>query len=112
MPSRYEPSGLNQLYSMKYGTPPVVRGTGGLADSVKGASEFSLGDGTATGFTFGHYTADALYQTVNWALTLHRTRPEDFRKVILTAMNQDYSWNRSAGEYEALYARVRGLSGP
>lgn len=109
MPSRYEPSGLNQLYSMRYGTPPVVRGTGGLADSVVGASEYSLGDGTATGFTFGHYTADALYQTVNWALTLYRKRPKDFQQIVRTAMKQDWSWNRSAGEYEALYRRLRGL---
>jgi len=109
MPSRYEPSGLNQLYSMKYGTPPVVRGTGGLADSVRGANEETLADGTATGFTFGQYSADALYQTVNWALTLYRKRPADFRQVVRTAMTQDWSWSRSAGEYEALYRRVRGL---
>ncbi len=107
MPSRYEPSGLNQLYSMKYGTPPVVRGTGGLADSVVGASEITLSDNNATGFTFGEYTSDALYKTVQWALTLYRTRPADFKKVVRTAMSQDYSWSRSAGEYEALYASVR-----
>jgi starch synthase len=106
MPSRYEPSGLNQLYSMKYGTPPVVRGTGGLADSVIGASEFTLGDGTATGFTFGHYTANALYETVKWALALYRSRRDDFKKVVRTAMKQDWSWNRSAGEYENLYRRI------
>lgn len=108
MPSRYEPSGLNQLYSMKYGTPPIVRGTGGLADSVVGASEFTLADGTATGFTFGHYTANALYETVKWALTLYRDRRKDFKQIVRTAMTQDWSWQRSAGEYEALYRRVRG----
>lgn len=106
MPSRYEPSGLNQLYSMRYGTPPIVRGTGGLADSVVGASEYTLDDGSATGFTFGHYTANALYETVNWALTLYRSRRQDFQKIIRTAMKQDWSWNRSAVEYEKLYQRI------
>ncbi|CAN5631692.1 glycogen synthase GlgA [soil metagenome] len=108
MPSRYEPSGLNQLYSMKYGTPPVVRRTGGLADSVTGATEETLGSNMATGFSFEAYTPNALYETVKWAVTLYRDRPDDFKQIVRKAMSQDWSWNRSAAAYEALYQRIRG----
>ena len=106
MPSRYEPSGLNQLYSLKYGTPPVVRATGGLADTIVNSDEANLVAGIGTGFSFVEYTASALYETVKWALKLYRDRPDDFRKVIRTAMRQDWSWYRSAAEYEALYRRI------
>lgn len=106
MPSRYEPSGLNQLYSLKYGTPPVVRATGGLADTIVNATEENLRAGTATGFSFIEYSAHALYETVRWALTLYRDRPDDFRQVVRTAMRQDWSWDRSAAAYEELYRRI------
>jgi starch synthase len=106
MPSRYEPCGLNQMYSLRYGTPPVVRTTGGLADTVVNATEENLADGRATGFTFGDYTASALYETVKWALTLRRDRPKDFQQVVQTAMAQDWSWDRSAAAYEALYRKI------
>jgi starch synthase len=108
MPSRYEPSGLNQLYSLRYGTPPVVRATGGLADTIVNANEENIRNGTGTGFSFNDYTAHALYETVKWALTLYRTRPDDFRSVVRTAMKQDWSWDRSAADYEALYRKVLG----
>ncbi len=108
MPSRYEPCGLNQLYSLKYGTPPVVRLTGGLADTVVNATLENLADGRATGFTFGDYSAYALYETVKWALTLYRDRPADFRQIIRTAMAQDWSWDRSAEAYEKLYQQILG----
>jgi starch synthase len=108
MPSRYEPCGLNQIYSLKYGTPPVVRATGGLADTIVNATEENLAAGTATGFSFGAYTAAALYDTVKWALKLMRDRPEDFRQVVRTAMAQDWSWDRSAADYETLYRKVMG----
>ncbi len=108
MPSRYEPSGLNQLYSLKYGTPPIVRATGGLADTIVNANEENLANGTGTGFSFDDYTPSALYETVKWALTLYRDRPADFRKVVRTAMKQDWSWERSAADYEALYRRLLG----
>ena len=106
MPSRYEPSGLNQLYSLKYGTPPVVRATGGLADTIVDANEASLAAGTGTGFSFAEYTPSALYDTVKRAVTLLRDRPEDFRRVVGTAMHQDWSWERSAAAYEALYRKL------
>ena len=108
MPSRYEPCGLNQMYSQKYGTPPVVRATGGLADTVVSATEENLKAYTATGFTFDADTSAALYDTVKWALTLHRDRPKDFQKVILRAMAQNWSWDRSAEEYAKLYRKAIG----
>jgi starch synthase len=106
MPSRYEPCGLNQLYSMRYGTPPVVRATGGLADTVVGATEETLAAGTATGFSFAADSAHALYETVRWALRLYRDRPADFRQVVRAGMAQDWSWDRSAAAYEELYKRI------
>ncbi|MBM3981474.1 MAG: glycogen synthase GlgA [Planctomycetes bacterium] len=108
MPSKYEPCGLNQMYSLKYGTPPVVRTTGGLADTVVNATLENLADGRATGFTFGDYTAHALYETVRWALTLLRDRPLEFRQIVRTAMAQDWSWDRSADVYERLYRKITG----
>jgi starch synthase len=108
MPSRYEPCGLNQLYSLKYGTPPVVRQTGGLADTVVNATQENLADLRATGFGFGEYSARALYETVRWALTLYRDRPADFKQVVRTAMAQDWSWDRSAEAYEKLYLKIVG----
>jgi starch synthase len=106
MPSRFEPCGLNQMYSLKYGTPPVVRSTGGLADTVVNSTEENLADGRATGFSFYDYTAHALYETVKWALRLMRDRPEDFAGIVQNAMAQNWSWDRSAEAYEALYRRV------
>jgi starch synthase len=109
MPSRYEPCGLNQIYSLRYGTPPVVRATCGLADTVVNATEENLAAGTATGFSFQAYTANALYDTVRWALKLLRERPADFRQVVRTAMAQDWSWDRSAAAYENLYRKVAAV---
>jgi starch synthase len=106
MPSRYEPCGLNQLYSLRYGTPPVVRNTGGLADTVVNATLENMADRRATGFTFYDRTASALYETVKWALTLYRDRPADFQQIVQTGMAQDWSWARSAVAYESLYRKV------
>ena len=108
MPSRYEPCGLNQMYSLRYGTPPVVRNTGGLADTVVNATPENLAAGRATGFVFTDYAARALFETVKWALNLMNTRPAEFRQIVETAMAQDWSWDRSASEYEGLYRRVMG----
>ena len=108
MPSRYEPCGLNQMYSLRYGTPPVVRNTGGLADTVVNATEENLATGLATGFSFNDYSPDALFHTVKWALKLLKEQPESFQHVVQTAMAQDWSWDRSAQAYEALYRKVMG----
>jgi starch synthase len=106
MPSQYEPCGLNQLYSLKYGTVPVVRATGGLADTVVDASEENLSAGKATGFSFLPYTAAALQETVHRALCLYCDHPKRWLALQKTGMRQDWSWNRSAAEYEALYWKL------
>lgn len=108
MPSRYEPCGLNQMYSLRYGTPPVVRNTGGLADTVVNATLENLADRRATGFSFYDRTASALYETVKWALTLYRERPADFKQIVQTGMAQNWSWDRSAAAYESLYRKILG----
>lgn len=100
MPSRYEPSGLNQLYSLRYGTIPVVRATGGLKDSV---SPFDEAAGEGTGFLFEDYASDALVQAVDRALDCY-ARPVAWRRLMANAMAQDFSVDRTAAEYAALYA--------
>jgi starch synthase len=106
MPSLYEPSGLNQLYSLKYGTPPIVRATGGLADTVVDTNPTTLANGTATGFSFTPYSGAALRETILRALALFRNDRETWRQLMRTGMRQDWSWDRSAGEYEQLYRRL------
>jgi starch synthase len=106
MPSRYEPSGLNQLYSLRYGTPPVVRATGGLADTVRDTTPETLAAGTATGFSFVAQTPEALRDTTLRAISLFRERPADWQRIMATGMRQDWSGDRSAAEYERLYERL------
>jgi starch synthase len=103
MPSQYEPCGLNQLYSLKYGTVPVVRATGGLADTVTDTTPDNLAAGKATGFTFAPYTAQAFTEALNRALHVYRNDPHAWTQIQQTGMLQDWSWNRSAAEYEKLY---------
>jgi starch synthase len=109
MPSLYEPSGLNQLYSMKYGTPPVVRATGGLADTVTDCTPEALAADRATGFRFIPYSADGLLVAVRRAHALYRDRPADWLRLARAGMRQDWSWRRSAREYEKLYERLQAL---
>ncbi len=106
MPSEYEPCGLNQLYSLKYGTLPVVHETGGLADTVTGANEETLASGSATGFSFQSYTQAALAQTLEVALSLYRDHPELWQQMVTVAMQQDWSWQQSAARYLALYRQT------
>jgi starch synthase len=108
MPSEYEPSGLNQLYSLKYGTVPVVRATGGLADTIVDASESNLASGRATGFSFlANYPA-AFLSALQRALDLYHGRPDLWLQLMQTGMGQDWSWDRSAAEYEKLYSQITG----
>ena len=102
MPSRFEPCGLNQLYSLRYGTLPVVRNTGGLADSVVDAAGTNLKDGFSTGFKFDGATAEELEETLQRAIGLFK-HPRIWRKVMVTAMEQDYSWEKSSKAYQVLY---------
>ncbi len=102
MPSRYEPCGLNQMYSMRYGTPPIVHATGGLADTVIDASEEHLADGLATGFTFEYPEVQDLSTAISRALALHAD-PKAWMALMKNGMRQDFSWARSAREYIRLY---------
>ncbi len=105
MPSRFEPCGLNQMYSMRYGTPPLVRPVGGLADTVVDATEEHLANGTATGFHCPGETGPELVATVERALALWR-EPPAWRQLQDAGMARDFSWRHSAGEYLALYRSI------
>jgi starch synthase len=106
MPSLFEPCGLNQLYSLAHGTVPIVRATGGLADTVVDANPRTLADGTATGFCFTEPTPQALWQTIERALALWPDR-DAWAKLVQAGMKADWSWNRSATEYVRLYEEIR-----
>ena len=106
MPSQYEPCGLNQIYSLKYGTVPVVRATGGLADTVVDTQAETLASGTATGFSFTEYTALALSDTLERACAVYADKPV-WRQLIETGMQQDWSWSQSAHRYIELYDQTR-----
>ncbi len=100
MPSLFEPCGLNQMYSLKYGTLPIVRATGGLDDTVQNYNE---ADGSGAGFKFYEPSPAALYYSLGWAVSTYYDRPAHIQKMIQTGMAQDFSWERSAQAYEALY---------
>jgi starch synthase len=100
MPSQYEPCGLNQMYSLAYGTPPIVRNTGGLADTVE---NFNQDTGTGTGFIFDDLTPEAIYNTVGWAVWAYYNRRELVEAMRLRGMEQNFSWEKSAKKYIALY---------
>ena len=102
MPSLFEPCGLNQMYSLRYGTLPVVREVGGLADTVTDASDHALQSGTATGFVFRPPLASAFLSATQRAIALWRDQ-RAWRGVQHTAMSQDFSWQRSAERYLELY---------
>jgi starch synthase len=95
MPSRYEPCGLNQIYSLKYGTVPVVRATGGLDDTID----------AGTGFKFREYSGDALLESVRSALKAFQNK-DDWTRRMRRGMEKDFSWSASAGEYVELYRRL------
>jgi starch synthase len=102
MPSKYEPCGLNQLYSLKYGTIPVVHATGGLKDTVKNVSE----DGTdGTGFVFDYYSKEALLRECDRALTLYQDQRK-WQELMKRAMREDFSWDNSASLYETVYEKA------
>lgn len=102
MPSRFEPCGLNQMYSMRYGTLPVVRCVGGLADTVTDANAANLAAKTATGFAFSGDQGNDLYQTLRRACELYPNKSQ-WKTVQLTGMGLDFSWQNSAQEYLKLY---------
>ena len=103
MPSRFEPCGLAQLIAMRYGTLPVVRECGGLKDSVQPYNRFT---GEGTGFGFANYNAHELLFTLQNALTIYREEPEIWQRLMGQAMQQDFSWQRSAHEYAEVYKEL------
>jgi starch synthase len=102
MPSRYEPCGLNQMYSLAYGTIPMVRATGGLDDTIE---PFDPATGQGTGFKFTEPTSEALLQTAREAIALFR-QPQHWHLLMQNGMACDFSWDRSAREYEALFQQI------
>jgi starch synthase len=105
MPSRFEPCGLNQFYSQRYGTPPIVHSTGGLADSVVDCTATTLRDGTASGFMFHGMTADNLISTTRRAVELYHDRKK-WIALCNNCMSKDFSWESSARAYRAVYLKV------
>lgn len=103
MPSHYEPCGLNQMYSLKYGTVPIVRKTGGLADTVKDFHEF---ENEGNGFSFKDYTPQALYSTISRATDIFNDK-EVWKKIQVRGMNEDFSWKHSADLYIELYKKAK-----
>lgn len=106
MPSRFEPCGLNQLYGLAYGTPPIVSNTGGLADSIVDATYTNLHLKRANGFVMKNTSIDGLYKTIQRALTMYQTSPKTWAQLMKTGMQKPLSWEKSALEYHALYQKV------
>jgi starch synthase len=104
MPSRYEPCGLNQMYSQAYGTPPIVRNTGGLADTVE---NFNQETGEGTGFMFDELSPQAIYNTVGWAVWAWYNRRPQIEAMRIRGMKKDFSWEKSAKKYVELYESCR-----
>ena len=105
MPSRYEPCGLNQIYSLKYGTVPVVRKTGGLADTVR---LYNWETQEGTGFVFEHYNADSLHWAMEYAVTTY-AKKRAWRKIQIQGMMEDFSWEKQIKEYLKLYEKIMRL---
>jgi starch synthase len=107
MPSKYEPCGLSQMYSLRYGAIPVVRETGGLADTIIDANDLNLKNGTATGFTFKGYFATEFLFTIERALELYKSKTK-WNALRRNTMKQDWSWEKSVREYVELFKSVSG----
>ena len=103
MPSLFEPCGLSQLMSLRYGTVPIVRETGGLKDTVEPYNEY---ENTGTGFSFRNYNAHEMLNTLRYAKDVYYNRRREWNKIIDRGMAMDFSWNNSARKYEELYRRM------
>jgi starch synthase len=105
MPSRFEPCGMNQMYSQRYGTPPIVHATGGLIDSVVDCTPQTLANGTATGFMFFAPTPDALVGAIERCVAAFR-KPAVWRALQRNGMGREFDWGAAAREYAAIYTRL------
>ncbi len=101
MPSLFEPCGLTQLISLRYGTVPIVRETGGLKDTVEPYNEF---EGTGTGFTFANYNGDEMLNAINYSKKVYYENRKEWDKMVKRCMEKDFSWNSSARQYEGMYS--------
>lgn len=106
MPSLFEPCGLTQLISLRYGTVPIVRETGGLRDTVEPYNEF---EETGTGFSFSNYNADEMLSTIYYAEQTYYDNRKAWNGIVRRGMMQDFSWNSSAQKYEQLYDELCNL---
>jgi starch synthase len=113
MPSRYEPCGMNQIFSLRYGAVPIVRATGGLDDTIQDYVPRLNGsvEATGNGFKFAAFSGAALFDTVSRALAVFADQVE-WRKLMRNGMKQDHSWNSSAREYVGLYKELVEKNGP
>jgi starch synthase len=109
MPSRFEPCGLTQLYGLRYGSLPLVRRVGGLADTVVDASAVTLADGSATGFAFDGESPAALLEAASRVADVMR-QPKLWQSVMRRAMTRNFSWDAAARQYRALYQSMLELS--
>ena len=100
MPSLFEPCGLSQLMSLRYGTLPIVRETGGLKDTVQPYNEY---EGTGTGFSFKNYNAHEMLRTIRYAEQIYYDRKREWNKMVDRAMAVDFSWKVSANKYQEMY---------
>lgn len=105
MPSLFEPCGLSQLMSLRYGTIPIVRETGGLKDTVEPYNEYEK---TGTGFSFTNYNAQEMLNIIRYAERIYYDKKRDWNKIVERAMNKDFSWKNSAKQYEELYKSLLG----
>jgi starch synthase len=105
VPSRFEPCGLTQLYALRYGALPLVRRTGGLADTVVDANAVTLAEGSATGFAFDEESPEALLEAAQRAIALYADG-SSWQRVMRQAMTRDFSWDAAARQYKALYTRL------
>lgn len=103
MPSRFEPCGLNQFYSLLYGSVPIVHATGGLADSICGAHPTTIADGTANGFSFTEYDVEHCESSLRQAVEMYRNDQTTWQQLVGRGMQQDWSWRGSAEQYTQLY---------
>ena len=106
MPSLFEPCGLSQLMSLRYGTVPIVRETGGLKDTVEAYNEY---EHTGTGFSFANYNAHEMFDAVRYAMRVYYKNKNEWNGLVKRGMQQDFSWYASAGEYEELYKKLTGI---
>ena len=105
MPSLFEPCGLSQLMSLRYGTVPIVRETGGLKDTVEPYNEY---ESTGTGFSFANYNAHEMMNTINYAKHVFYNKKREWNKIVDRGMLRDFSWTSSAKKYQKLYDGLLG----